>query len=322
MNPNPGFTRRGILSLSLGAGLVLTGCAKNSGGSSSSGGASGSGSTSKGVDAAAYDKIVTSGPTASDADIAASPWAKKIKDAGVMTRGGTNTSTIFSLLNPATGRILGFDAGMGDLLAHYILGGSDVSKLVKMSQTSVDTRETMLQNHTVDTVIATYSITPARAQKVDFAGPYYSSGDAIQVKADNTTINSVSDLDGKKIATESNSTAITAIKDKVKNADVQLFADNDSCVTAVTQGRVDAYVLDQSILLSNAASNPQVKVVGEPFTTDSYGIGVPKDDPTAKAFVNTFLKAIEDGGQWADMWKLCIGPYIKGSAPQPPAIAS
>ena len=320
MNPIPNLTRRGVLSLSLGSGLVLAGCAKNSGGSSASPGASGS--KAPGVDAGAYDKIVTGGPTASDADIAASPWAKKIKDAGVMTRGGTNTSTIFSLLNPATGRILGFDAGMGALLAHYILGGSDVAKLVQMKQTSVDTRETMLQNHTVDTVIATYSITPARAQKVDFAGPYYSSGDAIQVKADNTTIKSVSDLDGKKIATESNSTAITAIKDKVKNADVQLFADNDSCVTAVTQGRVDAYVLDQSILLSNAASNPQVKVVGEPFTTDEYGIGVPKDDPTAKSFVNTFLKAIEDGGQWADMWKLCIGPYIEGNPPQPPAIQS
>lgn len=320
MNAFPSLTRRGVLSLSLGTGLVLAGCAKNSGGSSSSGAASGAKASA--VDAGAYDKIVTSGPVALDADIASSPWARKIKDAGVMTRGGTNTSTIFSLLNPATGRILGFDAGMGDLLAHYILGGSDVAKLVKMSQTSVDTRETMLQNHTVDTVIATYSITPARAAKVDFAGPYYTSGDAIQVKADNTTITSVNDLDGKKIATESNSTAITAIKAKVKNAQVQLFADNDSCVTALTQGRVDAYVLDQSILLSNAASNSQVKVVGAPFTTDSYGIGVPKDDPTAKAFVNKFLKAIEDGGQWAEMWKLCIGPYVKGSAPQPPAIAS
>ncbi|HEX2858258.1 MAG TPA: glutamate ABC transporter substrate-binding protein [Propionibacteriaceae bacterium] len=320
MNAIPTLTRRGILSLSLGAGLVLTGCAKNSGGSGSSS-ASGSGApkASK-VDAAAFDKIVTSGPVAQDADIAASPWAKKIKDAGVLRWGGTNTSTIFSLLDPATGRLLGFDAGMVDLLGHYILGGSDVSKLAKLSQTSVDTRETMLQNHTVDTVVATYSITPARAAKVDFAGPYYTSGDAIQVKADNTSIKSVSDLDGKKIATESNSTAITAIKAKIKNANVQLFSDNDSCVTAVVQGRVDAYVLDQSILLSNAASNPQVKVVGQPFTTDSYGIGVPKDDPTAKQFVNKFLKAIEDGGQWDAMWKLCIGPYMQGNPPQPPAI--
>ena len=52
----------------------------------------------------------------------------------------------------------------------------------------MDTRETLLQNNTVDTVFATYSITPERAQKVAFAGPYYQSGDAIMVKKDNDSI--------------------------------------------------------------------------------------------------------------------------------------
>lgn len=317
---NQQLSRRHLLSLSAVVGAVaIAGCAKKT---TTSGASRSSGAGVKAIDAAAYDKIVLAGPVASDADIAASPWAKKIKDAGVLKRGGTNTGAIFSLLNPATGRVLGFDAGMGDLLAHYITGGTDVAKLQALSQTTVDTRETMLQNNTVDVVIATYSITPTRAEKIAFAGPYYASGDAVQVKADNTTITKVEDLAGKKVATESNSTAITAIKEKVPTAQVQLFADNDSCVAAVTQGRVDAYVLDQSILLSNAVSNSQVKVVGEPFTTDDYGIGVTKSDATAKAFVNKFIKAIEDAGQWKSMWELCIGPYVSGAAPTPPALGS
>lgn len=35
-------------------------------------------------------------------------------------------------------------------------------------------------------------------------------------------------------------------------------------------------------LISDAISNPAVKVVGEPFTVGPYGIGVTKDDASAK----------------------------------------
>lgn len=319
------MSRRNLLTLTAAAtaATALSACDKKSTAGSGASGSASAAATAQPIDAAAYDKIIQSGPVADDAVVAACPWAAKIKKAGVLKRGGTNAGELFSLLNPTTGRILGFDAAMGDLLSRYITGGSDVSKLTTLSQTTVDTRETMLQNGTVDIVVATYSITPARAQKIAFAGPYYMSGDAVQVKSSNTSIKSVTDLAGKKVCTESNSTAITSIKQKVPTATVQLFADNDSCVTAVTQGRVDAYVLDQTILLANAVSNPDVTVVGQPFTTDGYGIGLSKSDSTAKAFVNKFLSEIEAKGQWKQLWELCIGPYMKGAtAPTPPKLGS
>jgi len=253
--------------------------------------------------------------------VSASPWATKIKSAGFIKRGGTTTGAIFSLKDPTTGRIAGFDAGIGDLLAHYITGGTDVSKLTQVSQTSVDTRETMLQNNTVDIVVATYSITTARAQKISFAGPYYSSGDSIQVKADNTTIRTVDDLKGKKLVTESNSTAITALQKFVPGNTPTLFADNDSCVAAVEQGRADAYILDEAILLGNAVKATDLKVVGTPFTTDPYGVGVNKSDPAVKAFVNTFLQKIFDSGDWLKLWKATVGVYVE-AVPTPPALGS
>lgn len=277
--------------------------------------------TAKAISQDAYDKIVLAGPLADAAAIAASPWAQKIKSQGYIRRGGTDTGAIFSLKNPTTGRVAGFDAGIGDLLARYITGGQDVAKLTQLSLTTVDTRETMLQNNTVDVVVATYTITAARATKINFAGPYYSSGAAIQVKSDNTTIKSVSDLDGKTIVTQSNSTGITAIDEHVKNATKLLLADNDSCIAALVQGRADAYVLDQAILLSNAVKNPQVKVVGDPFTVDPYGVGINKDDATAKAFVNTFLQNIFDSGVWLDLWKATVGLFVEGS-PKPPVLGS
>lgn len=270
----------------------------------------------------AYDKIIASAPVAGSSTVGANTWAKKIKSQGYLKVGGTDSGPLFSIKDLKTGELTGFDAGLSQMLAHYITGKKNVKALTKLTITSVDTRETLLQNNTVDAVLATYSITPERAAKVNFAGPYYQSGDAIMVKAGNTTIKSVKDLNGKTIATESNSTAALAVKKVAPKAKVLLFQQDAQCVAAVQQGRADAYVLDQGILLGDAQSNPKVKVLGgDLFTVDPYGIGLNKKTD-AKAFVNTFLQKIYASGDWAKLWKATIGTVIKGDAPKPPKIGS
>jgi glutamate transport system substrate-binding protein len=296
--------------------VALTGCGSSSGTPQPPGAASSSGGGSS------YDSIITGGPKADSSAISASAWAQAVQKQGFLRRGGTDTGPLFSLKDPATGKVTGFDAGLSQMLAHYITGKTDVADLEKLTITTVDTRETLLQNNSVDTVIATYTITPARAQKVDFAGPYYESGDAIMVKAGNTSITTIDDLKGKKVATESNSTAALALKQKVPDAQVTLFQTDEECVAAVQQGRVDAYVLDQGILISDASTNKQVKVVGQPFTQEPYGIGLPKNQPDAKKFVNDFLQKIYADGSWAKLWKATIGTIVKGDAPKPPTIGS
>lgn len=296
----------------VGVAITLTAC--------SSGSVPGDTSSSSAAEVSAYDEVISAGPVADDATVADNAWASAIKEAGVLRRGGTDTGALFSIKDPATGKITGFDAGMGDLLARYIMG--DDAK-VELTQTTVDTRETLLQNDSVDIVVATYSITEPRAEKIAFAGPYYSSGAAVMVKKDNDTIKSVDDLKaGVKVTTESNSTAVTALDEFAPDAEQVLFAENADCVAAVQQGRADAYVIDESILLSNAVANPDLKVVGEPFTNDPYGIGVTKDDPSAKEFVNAFLTEIEQDGSWAKLWKATVGTVVEGDAPAFPEIGS
>jgi glutamate transport system substrate-binding protein len=299
----------GVAALSL---VALAGCADSS--SSPSIGSPAGGDS--------YDKVITGAPVADAGTVSGNTWAAKIKQQGYLRVGGTDAGPLFSIKDPATGKLTGFDAGLSQMLAHYILGGSDVQKLTKLTITTVDTRETLLQNNTVDAVFATYTITVPRATKVDFAGPYYESGDAIMVKKDNTSITKVGDLAGKTVATESNSTAALALKQFAPQAKVLLFADDASCVAAVQQGRAEAYVLDQGILLSDASTNPAVKVVGTPFTKEPYGIGLPKADPQAKAFVNAFLQKIFDSGDWAKLYQQTIGKVVQGDAPTPPKIGS
>lgn len=283
------------------------------------GGSDGGGASNVASD---YDDIIAGGPVADEATISASPWAAAIKEAGQLKRGGTTTGQIFSLKDPSTGKVAGFDAGITQLLAQYILGKGGAEK-VEYLDTTVETRETMLMNGTVDVVVATYSITPARQEKISFAGPYYSSGAAIQVRKDDDSISSVEDLQGKKLTTESASTGLDAILQHVPGAteaDIQQFAENDQCLAALKQKRVDAYVLDQSILLSNALADDSFKVVGEPFTKDPYGIGLSKDHADALELVNGFLQKIYDDGTWAKLWTSTIGQAVEGEAPQPPTI--
>ena len=251
-----------------------------------------------------YDAIVNGGPIADEATIASSEWATKVKEAGTLRVGGSETSELFSKLDPTTGVVTGFDAGLFQLLARYILGDASAYDL---TQVSVDTREELLVNSQVDTVFATYSITDERLKRIDFAGPYYSSASAILVKKDNSDINGIEDLAGKTVATQAASTGVTTLEEFAPEAEILALPDHAQAVQALQPGRADAYVIDQTLLLNAVVQNDDLKVVGEPFgAEDRYGIGLPKDSD-AVDFVNTFLKEIEDSGAWLDLWQLTIG---------------
>lgn len=269
-----------------------------------------------------YTAAIAAGPVASEDDIAASGWATAIREADQLVRGGTTANQVFSIIDPSTGQVSGFDAGITQLLARYILGEGGEEK-VEYIDTTVETRETMVQNDTVDCVIATYSITPERMEKIDFAGPYYLSGTAIQVRTEDAeTITGPDDLSGLPLVTQSNSTGTQAIEENVPDpGEIQTLPDNESCVAALKQGRVDAYVLDQGVLLGNSQADETVSVVGEPFTEDPYGIGLNKDADGALDFVNGFLEAIESDGTWDALYAATIGQVIEdGEIPEPPAI--
>jgi ABC-type amino acid transport substrate-binding protein len=273
----------------------------------------------KPINAAAFDAIVSSGPVADAATIASSAWATKIKKAGVLRLGSTQTSNLFSLLNEKDGKLRGFDAGLAQLITRYILG--DQSKFAFTQMTS-STREQVLINDQVDLVIATYSITPARAEKISFAGPYYTSQAGVLVKAGNTAIQSYANLGGKKVATQAGSTGPAILKQYAPEATVLEFQTHQESVDALKQGRVDAYVTDYTLLLNTLSQGTgDVQLAGASFgTEDPYGIGVPKGSD-AVAFVNAFLKKVEADGSWAKLWTVAIGDRTGNTkVPTPPAL--
>jgi glutamate transport system substrate-binding protein len=194
----------------------------------------------------------------------------------------------------------------------------DASK-VEFVETVSKNREPFLQEGKVDIVAATYTINDERKKKVDFAGPYYIAGQDIMVKADNTAITKVEDLNGKNVCTVQGSTSEKNLTKFAPQAKPTLFDAYSKCADALGDGRVDAVTTDNVILLGLVdKSQGAYKLVGNPFTEEPYGIGVKKGSDL-RQFVNDELEKMFADGRWKAAWDKTAGK-VAGETPTPPAI--
>ena len=101
---------------------------------------------------------------------------------------------------------------------------------------------------------------------------------------------------GKKVCSVTGSTSIKTVEEKYGAAPAP-FATYTECVQQLMNGSVDAVTTDGAILLGYAAQQPdKLKVVGEPFSEERYGIGYKNDDAAMCKFLNDTLDgAFEDG---------------------------
>ena len=271
------------------------------------------------IDKEAFDALVASGPVADDDAVAASEWASKVKAAGKLRVGTTAQSFLFSLLDEEDGHYRGFDAGLYQLLANYILGDPNAWAF---TQVTSSTREDVLISDQVDAVFATYSILPSRQEVISFAGPYFTSKQGILVAAGNEDIKGLDDLAGRVVATQQGSSGPAILEQYAPEAIVQEEIDDETARQDVEVGRADAYVTDYTLILGSIVRNPGKYAVAGIFgEDDNYGIGLPKDSDGV-AFVNAFLKQIEDEGLWTQLWQISLGDRTGGAetAPEPPVI--
>lgn len=168
-------------------------------------------------------------------------------------------------------------------------------------QTPSANRENALENGEVDMIFATYSITDARKERVDFAGPYFVAGQDLLVRADDTSITGPESLDGKNLCSVTGSTSAQKIKDQFASG-VNLVEQGGyaECVTYLESGQVDAVTTDDIILAGLAATDAnqgKFKVVGNTFTTERYGVGIPKGSDSCEE-INEAITEMKESGEW------------------------
>ncbi|GAB3447220.1 glutamate ABC transporter substrate-binding protein [Phycicoccus ginsengisoli] len=172
-------------------------------------------------------------------------------------------------------------------------------------------RETLISTGQVNMIVATYSITDARKEKVSFAGPYFIAGQDLLVRADDSSITGPETLTGKKLCSVTGSTSAQKVKDKYPGVQLQEFGTYSECVAALVSKGVDALTTDNTILAGYAAQDQykgKLKVVGKTFSEERYGIGIKKGDTATCEKINTALKKMIDSGDWQKAVDDNLGP--------------
>jgi len=206
----------------------------------------------------------------------------------------------------------GFDIEIAKIIAKGL--GVDESGITWKTTVSAN-REPYIQQGQVDLVVATYTINDERKKVVNFGGPYYIAGQDLLVPV-NSTITGPEALAGKKVCSVAGSTPAKRIQTDYKDAQLQQFDSYSKCVTALAGGQVDAVTTDDIILAGYAAQDQyagKFKVVGKPFSTEPYGIGVKKADTEGCNKINEILKTAASDGSYKKAWDDTLGKSGKAA---------
>jgi glutamate transport system substrate-binding protein len=254
-----------------------------------------------------------------DVNFEAGTTMAELNEAGTITIGTKFDQPGFGLLNPTTNTPEGFDVEIAKIVASKLgIAAEDIQWVETVSAN----REPFLQNGQVDMVVATYTINDARKQLIDFAGPYYEAGQDIMVAKDNPEgIEGPEDLAGKNVCSVEGSTPAQNIRDNYPEATLTLFDVYSKCADALSAGQVDAVTTDNVILTGLVAgSDGGFELVGNPFTTEPYGIGVTLGDTEFRNFINDVLEESFEDGSWAEAWDRTAGDISGTEAPEPPTV--
>jgi glutamate transport system substrate-binding protein len=236
-----------------------------------------------------------------------------IQERGVLVVGSKFDQPLIGQKDTATGKIEGFDAEMGRLLAQRIFGtvdeeGDDAN--LKFVETTSQNRETYINDGTVDVVIASYSMYPERLESFDFAGPYFETGQNVMVAADNTDINSVADLAGKDVCIAEGSGSIDNLAAENPEATITPLVDYAACAEALENGQTDAVSTDETILYGFTVDKPDAFRVLDSaniFTDEPYGIGMKLGETESRMFVNDMIQEATENGDWQKAFDLTFG---------------
>ena len=236
--------------------------------------------------------------TSSTGSATAAPAAGGIPDLGgrEVVIGTDAAYPPFESVDTASDEIVGFDV---DLM-------NEIGKLInikpKFQNAAFDTIFAALQQKQFDAVMSAATITEERKKIIAFSDPYIEVGQLVVTLADNNSINSYQDLaNAPAVGVQTGTTGEEAAKTEAKVPDEKLkrYQTIDLAFADLANNSIDAVVAD-SPTVGNYTSQPQyadkLKIVGDAFTTESYGIAVQQGDTELLNGINAALAQLESNG--------------------------
>jgi polar amino acid transport system substrate-binding protein len=158
-----------------------------------------------------------------------------------------------------------------------------------------------------DVNLQQFSITPERAEAVDFSSPYYETTQVVITVEDSpaASATSIADLQGLLIGAQTGTTSLDAVEQVIApTAGAQVFNTNDDAKLALQNGTVDAIVVDlPTAFYLTGVELEGGTIVGQlPATTggDEFGLVLEKDSPLT-ADVTAAVEALRADGTLDDL---------------------
>ncbi len=154
----------------------------------------------------------------------------------------------------------------------------------------------------VDIAVAAMTIREDRLETVNFSEPYFDAGQVIVVRDDYDEIAGEDDLLDKNIAAQLGTTGQFALEDlEVPDDQVTLFPKVTEVFMELTQGKVDAVVIDEPVALRYIEQQEGLKLVGDKFTDEVFGIAVAKENTELLDQINEALEEIKESGKYDEL---------------------
>ena len=196
----------------------------------------------------------------------------------------------FEMVDETTKEIIGFDIDLMKAIAEK--GGFEV----EFVNVGFDPLLAGMASCQYDAAISAITITEERKADFAFSGPYFGAGQVVVVRVDNSDITGKDSLSGKTVGAQIGTTGAIAIED-VEGATLKTYDDIGLAYQDLINGQVDAVVADDGLAKGYVTKNSaEIKIVGDPFTDESYGIAVCKTNTDLLDKINKGLEAVKGEG--------------------------
>lgn len=233
-----------------------------------------------------------------------------IQKAGVVKVATFDANPPFGSIDAKTHNIVGYDVDFAKALA------KSLGVKLELVATNPANRIPLLQSGKVDLIVADITITPERAQVVDFSTPYFVTGQQFLVPA--ASADKLDDYGHDRIGAVKGTTGEQALHQRFPSARVLSYDDIPLAFTALRNGNVQAITQDSTILaglLAEAPDKAKFKILPDLLSKEEIGVGVKKGETSLLNAVNSELVKLEQNGEAAKIYDGWFGPSSK--TPQP-----
>ena len=198
---------------------------------------------------------------------------EQIKEAGEIVIGIFSDKAPFGYID-ADGKPAGYDVVYGDRIA------ADLGVTAKYVPVDAAARTEVLASNKVDITLANFTVTPERAEKVDFANPYFKVSLGV-VSPTSAEITDVSQLAGKTLIVTKGTTAEAYFEANHPEVKLLKFDQYSDAYQALEDGRGDAFSTDNTEVIAWAIQHPGFSVGIKSLGETSYIAAAVKKGNTA-----------------------------------------